>query len=104
LHAELAREEMGFAGLIVNRNHALGLDGHSAEQVAGLLSEELGDALAGRLASNLADFDVLARRDRESVTALSDTLEEDDPVLVPHLDGDVQELRGLAAVADHLFS
>jgi len=34
LHTELAREEMGFAGLIVNRSHNLGLDGHSAEQVA----------------------------------------------------------------------
>ncbi len=104
LHAELAREEMGFAGLIVNRTHNLGLEGRSAEQVAGLLSEELGEALAGRVASNLADFDVLTRRDRESVTALLDALEEDNPMLVPHLDGDVQDLSGLAAVAEHLFS
>jgi ubiquinone biosynthesis protein UbiJ len=95
---------MGFAGLIVNRTHDLGLGGHSAEQVAGLLSEELGEALAGRVAGNLADFDVLARRDRESVRALSEALGEDDPVLVPHLDGDVQDLRGLAIVAEHLFS
>lgn len=104
LHAELAREEMRFAGLVVNRTHDVGLDGHSAGQVAGLLSEELGETLAGRVASNLADFDVLARRDRESVKALSDALEEQDPVLVPHLDGDVQDLGGLAAVAEHLFS
>jgi anion-transporting ArsA/GET3 family ATPase len=104
LHEELAREEMRFAGLIVNRTHDVGLDGHSADQVEGLLSEELGDALAGRVASNLADFDVLARRDWESVSALSDALEEDDPVKVPHLDRDVQDLGGLATLAEHLFS
>jgi anion-transporting ArsA/GET3 family ATPase len=104
LRAELTREEMGFNGLVVNRCHDLGLDGHSTEQVAELLTEELGEALAGRVASNLADFDVLAGRDRESVAILSDSLEEDDPVLVPHLDGDVQDLRGLALVAEHLFS
>jgi anion-transporting ArsA/GET3 family ATPase len=104
LHTELAREEMGFAGLIVNRNHGLGFEGHSAEQLTALLSDKLGEALAGRVASNLADFDVLARRDRESVATLSEALEEGDPVLIPHLDGDVQDLRGLAAVAHHLFS
>jgi anion-transporting ArsA/GET3 family ATPase len=104
LHAELAREEMRFEGLIVNRTHDVGLEGHSAEQVAGLLSKELGEALAGRVASNLADFDVLVCRDTKSVTSLSEALKEDDPVLVPHIDGDVQDLGGLAAVADHLFS
>jgi anion-transporting ArsA/GET3 family ATPase len=104
LHAELARERMRFAGLIVNRYHGLGLDGHTGEQVAALLSDELGDGLARRVASNLADFDVLARRDRESVAALSRALGEGDPLLVPYLDCDVQDLRGLAIVAEHLFS
>jgi anion-transporting ArsA/GET3 family ATPase len=104
LHAELAREEMRFAGLIVNRTHNLGLDGHDAEQVATLMSGELGEGLAGRVASNLADFDVLARRDRASVGALSEAIHEGDPLVVPHLDGDVQDLQGLALVAEHLFS
>ncbi len=103
LREELAREEMRFEGLIVNRTHDVGLDGNSAEQVGALLSEDLGEALARRVASNLADFDVLARRDRGAVATLSAALEEGDPVLVPHLDGDVQDLRGLAAVAGHLF-
>jgi DNA-binding phage protein len=56
------------------------------------------------VARNLADFDVLARRDRGSVAALSEALGEDDPVLVPHLDGDVQDLEGLAVIAEHLFA
>jgi anion-transporting ArsA/GET3 family ATPase len=103
LHAELARERMRFAGLIVNRCHELGLDGVTAEQLAALLSDGLGAALARRVASNLADFDVLARRDRASVAALSEALDEPDPTLVPYLEGDVQDLRALAVVAEHLF-
>ena len=104
LHAQLAQQEMKLAGLIVNRFHHQGLDGHAPEEVAQLLSGKLGTALATRVADNLADFDVLARRDRESVAALSKALDERDPLLVPHLDGDVQDLGGLAVIAEHLFS
>jgi anion-transporting ArsA/GET3 family ATPase len=104
LRAQLAREKMGFAGLIVNRFHDQGLAGQAPEEVARLLSPQLGATLARRVARNLADFDVLAKRDRESVAALSKALGERDPLLVPHLDGDVQDLRGLAVIAEHLFS
>lgn len=104
LHTQLTREKMGFSGLIVNRFHDRGLDGHTSEQVAQMLSAELGGVLAARVATNLADFDVLATRDRESVATLSKRLGESDPLLVPHLDGDVQDLRGLAFIAEHLFS
>jgi anion-transporting ArsA/GET3 family ATPase len=103
LHAQLAREKMSFDGLIVNRVHDRGLDGHTPEQVTELLSERLGAKLAARVAENLADFDVLARRDRNTVAALSEALGESDPLLVPYLDGEVQDLGGLAAVAEHLF-
>jgi anion-transporting ArsA/GET3 family ATPase len=104
LHAQLAKEEMGFTALIVNRFHNRGLDGHPPEEVAKLLADKLGVALATRVADNLADFDVLARRDRESVRTLSKALDEPHPLLVPHLDGDVQDLGGLAIIAEHLFS
>lgn len=103
-HARLLEANMGCDGLIVNRFHAQGLDGHSVEWVAELLRDELGASLAARVADNLADFDVLARRDRESVEELSSALGERDPLLVPRLDGDVQDLGGLAAVAEHLFA
>ncbi len=103
LHAQLAREKMSFDGLIVNRVHDRGLDGHTPGQVTELLSEQLGAKLAARVAENLADFDVLARRDRDTVSRLSEALGESDPLLVPYLDGDVQDLRGLAAVAEHLY-
>jgi anion-transporting ArsA/GET3 family ATPase len=104
LHTQLEREKMDFAGLIVNRFHDQGLEGHAPEEASQQLLAALGPTLAARVASNLADFDVLVRRDRESVATMSEALEESDPLLVPHLDGDVQDLRGLAVVADALFS
>jgi anion-transporting ArsA/GET3 family ATPase len=104
LGGQLEREKMQLTGLIVNRFHEVGLDGHEPEEVAQLLSGELGEALAARVAGNLADFDVLTRRDGESVARLREALGESDPVLVPHLDGDVQDLRGLAIIAERLFA
>ena len=56
------------------------------------------------MAGNLADFDVLARRDRATVERLSRELGDPNPILVPHLDGDVQDLAGLDRVARFLFS
>ncbi len=90
--------------LIINRVNREGLEGHSAEEVAELLAPELGDRLAARVAQNLADFDVLVRRDRETIARLESELRERNPILVPQLDEDVQDLRGLARVAEHLFA
>ncbi len=104
LGAQLEREKMQLKGLIVNRFHQEGLEGHDPEEVTQLLSGRLGATLAARVAGNLSDFDVLARRDRESVAKLGEALGERDPVLVAHLDGDVQDLRGLAAIAERLFA
>ena len=90
-------------GLIVNLVHDVGLDGHSVEEATALLTPELDEALAARVAANLGDFDVLALRDAESVQALSRELNEPDPLLVGHLDGDPQDLGGITQVADLLF-
>ena len=89
---------------IVNRVHLHGLGGHSAEEVAGTLASELGEALARRAAHNLADFDVLARRDRDTIADLGSELDEPAPVIVPHLDEDIQDLAGLARIAGYLFA
>ncbi|MGH2854573.1 MAG: ArsA family ATPase [Solirubrobacteraceae bacterium] len=101
---QLAAAGMARAALIVNRIHSDSLEGHSPAQVQALLAGELGERLAARVAGNLADFDVLARRDRESVAELSRSLREPNPILVPHLDGDVQDLAGLARIAEILFA
>jgi anion-transporting ArsA/GET3 family ATPase len=100
---KLADGGMARGGLIVNRVHFDGLDGHSPEQVQALLAPALGRTLAGRVAFNLADFDVLVRRDRDIVARLSGELEEAQPILVPYLDHDIDDVSGLACVAAHLF-
>jgi anion-transporting ArsA/GET3 family ATPase len=100
---KLAAAEMPVGELIVNRVHVGGLQGMSAPALSELLATSLGEPLAGRVASNLADFDVLARRDSETVALLSEALGERHPIVVPHLDEDVQDLLGLARIAEHLF-
>jgi anion-transporting ArsA/GET3 family ATPase len=101
---KLAAAGMARDGVIVNRVHLHGLDGRSLEEVDALLSTELGDSLARRVAHNLADFDVLASRDRDTIARLRTELEEPDPVIVPHLDEDIQDLAGLARIAAYLFA
>jgi anion-transporting ArsA/GET3 family ATPase len=100
---KLAAGGFSRGGLIVNRVHFDGLDGHSPEQVQALLAPALGGALAGRVAANLADFDVLARRDRDIIARLSHELGEAEPILVPYLDHDIDDVGGLARVVAHLF-
>ncbi len=104
LAARLAERGMSLSELIVNRVHRDGLGGHSAAEVAALLTPELGDRLAARVAANLADFDVLVQRDHETIARLASELQERDPILVPHFDEDIQDLAGLALVAEHLFA
>ena len=89
--------------LIINRVHSGGLDGRSTEDVREMLVPELGAELAGRVAGNLADFDVLVTRDRETIAELSRNVEGLTPILVPHLDEEVQDLLGLSKIAEHLL-
>lgn len=103
-HERLAEANMAFGALIVNRVHELGLDGHTREQAQALLVGALGETLAAKVAANLADFDVLARRDRTGIEELSAAIGDTQPVLVPDLDGEVQDLAGLAVLADHLLA
>lgn len=90
--------------LIVNRVHFADLGGRSVDQVQAALGAHLGSRLGGRLAANLADFDMLARRDRDTIARLSNQLREPTLLLVPDLGGDVSDLAALACVAEHLFS
>jgi hypothetical protein len=94
---------MAVGELIVNRVHTAGLGGHSVADVADLLEPRLGDRLAARVAANLADFDVLARRDQATIRRLSDAWAVRQPIVVGHLDEDVQDLLGLARIAEQLF-
>ncbi len=99
----LAAAGMPGGELIVNRVHTEGLAGHSVNEVTELLAPDLGEQLAARVASNLADFDALVQRDRETVARLSSALQASRPLLVPHLDEDVQDLLGLSRIAGYLL-
>jgi anion-transporting ArsA/GET3 family ATPase len=103
LMERLAATGMPVGELIVNRVHTHGLHGSSVREVAELLAPALGESLAGRVAGNLADFDVLAARDRDTIERLSEAWDAQRPIVVPHLDEDVQDLLGLARIAEHLF-
>jgi anion-transporting ArsA/GET3 family ATPase len=104
LAERLTQTQMERGGLIVNRMHFDGLGDHSVEQVQAMLEPDLGERLASRVAHNLADFDVLVQRDRDTVAQLSGKLGDGDPILVPHMDEDIRDLAGLARLAEYLFS
>jgi anion-transporting ArsA/GET3 family ATPase len=93
---------LGEPELIVNRVHLDGLAGRSADDLAEQLSDDLGGDLARRVASNLADFDVLVRRDEATVRELAALLGGREPTIVGHLDEEVQDLLGLARIAEQL--
>jgi len=99
---KLAGSGMPVGGLIVNRVQTDGLRGLSTREAAELLAPALGSRLASRVAANLSDFDVLARRDSETVASLARAWDARSPTLVPHLDEEVQDLRGLARIAEQL--
>jgi anion-transporting ArsA/GET3 family ATPase len=99
----LAAAGMPVGELIVNRVHTHGLRGFSVQEVAELLTPALDERLAARVASNLADFDVLVRRDSETIAELSRSWTAQRPILVGHLDEDVQDLLGLSRIAERLF-
>jgi anion-transporting ArsA/GET3 family ATPase len=101
-HGKLREARMPFGGLIVNRaavaDPALG----DAESLRAALAEELGDALAAKVAASVADLHLLAARDAASIARLKDALHEPEPIVVPQLDGDVQDIDGLVALYRHL--
>ena len=104
LAARLDEAEMSRGGLIVNRVHTETPARPYCRAGRRAARGRAGERLAARVASNLADFDVLARRDAATVARLSDELVEPAPVLVPHLDEDIQDLAGLASIAAHLLA
>jgi anion-transporting ArsA/GET3 family ATPase len=96
---------MEIGALVVNRAHEIGLEGRDPAEVRAVLSRALDDEqLASKLADNLVDFDVLCSRDEATVAELVEKLEARDPVVIGQLDGDVQDLAGLALIVDRLFA
>jgi anion-transporting ArsA/GET3 family ATPase len=103
LRQTLADMSLPFGGLIVNRVNEGADDAVVSPELAALLSDELGERLAHRVAENLADFQGLARRDRGSIERLREAFDESQPIVVPLLEGDIADIDGLVAITRELF-
>ncbi len=100
---KLREARMRFGGLIVNRVALLGDDEHDdPAAVRAELRAELGDALAGKVAAGARDLQLLAGRHAEAIERLTSALDEPDPIVVPRLDGEVQDIDGLLVLYRHL--
>jgi anion-transporting ArsA/GET3 family ATPase len=99
-HRRLEEKRMSFAGFVVNRVHVdPAREVRSRQRARAALAPEL----AARLAETLREQQVLARVERRALARLEvDTRER--PVLVPELDHDVHDLRGLAEFGDLVFA
>jgi anion-transporting ArsA/GET3 family ATPase len=99
-------EENGlpFAGVIVNRFHHDLLGDSALGQVSQKLAKGLGPELATRVAENLADYHLLARRDELGIERLSAELDGRPLLAVPQLDDDVHDVEGLLRVHRYLFA
>ncbi len=95
-HRKLADASMPFGGLVVNRMHV-------AQEFDGPLPAELGDDLAGRVATAAHELAALAEREAEYVEHLRAALDDPPTIIVPELDGDVHDVEGLALMREHLF-
>jgi anion-transporting ArsA/GET3 family ATPase len=103
-HGKLAEHEMPFGGLVVNRVHPL--DGGPPEADVEALTAALGGdvKLAGKVARAYAEERALAERDEAAIEHLRLETGEQDPIVIPQLDGDVHDVDGLVAIHAHLFA
>jgi anion-transporting ArsA/GET3 family ATPase len=101
---KLREAQMPFGGLVVNRVHPLAAGEEDVDEAA--IAAELGGdvALARKVARTLREFRVLAHRDARAIERLRREVGDDDPIIVPHLDGDVHDVDGLVLVHRHLFA
>ena len=87
--------------------HSLGEPGErlpDPTRVAARLAPELGDKLAAKVARTYGEALGIATRDAAAIQWLREEIGEQDPMIVPELDGDVHDVAGLVAVHAHLFS
>jgi anion-transporting ArsA/GET3 family ATPase len=100
----LEQEGLPFAGVVVNRVHHDMLGDAEPEDLSAVLSGELSDELAARVAENFHDYHVLASRDAQNVARLEAEVGDRRLLLVPHLDDDVHDVDGLLQMHRFLFA
>jgi anion-transporting ArsA/GET3 family ATPase len=99
-HRKLREARMPFGGLVVNRVHAAPeVDG----KLPGELVDELGETLAGRVATSVRELAALAARDERNIAHLRKRLGDPPLLLVPERNDDIHDVEGLAHVRAHLW-
>jgi anion-transporting ArsA/GET3 family ATPase len=102
-HRRLRERRLPFGGVVVNRMSTLALEDEEVDEDE--LEALLGKRLGRRVADNLEDYQAIATRDRENVERLSrDLVDGAPPILVPHLEDDIHDLRGLLDMNEYLFA
>jgi len=99
-YRRLEEKKMPFVGLVVNRLHPDPAEGATGAGRAP--SPALAKALVEKLAAVLRDQRLVARAERKSLARLEVDVGRA-PVLVPELEADVHDLRGLAEIAAAIF-
>jgi anion-transporting ArsA/GET3 family ATPase len=94
---ELEDQQLRCSTIVFNRVHSDRLDGQTPAEVREALSTYVDERLAARTADNLAQFDVLARRDLATIADVNATLQTRG-TLVSHLNEDVRDLATLARI------
>jgi anion-transporting ArsA/GET3 family ATPase len=97
----LAEASLAVECLVANRVHPSFGDGH-AEATRARAQTLAGTALGG-LYGNLADFQMVASREREHLVDLADAVAPAPVAWVPFLQRDVHDLAGMEQVATHLY-
>jgi anion-transporting ArsA/GET3 family ATPase len=98
-HRRLLEKKLGFVAFVVNRVH---LDPARERGERRGPRVRIAPGLAARLVETLREQQVLARVERQAIARLEvDTREK--PLLVPELEQDVHDLRGLSAFAALVF-
>jgi anion-transporting ArsA/GET3 family ATPase len=102
-HRKLVEAKLPFGGVVVNKVQYAGIV--DQPDLAATLESAIGDAeLAGRVASNYADYSALAERDRRNVEHLAAEMRTKSVIQVPYLDFDVHDLAGLMEINRYLFA
>jgi anion-transporting ArsA/GET3 family ATPase len=100
----LVESGLPFCGVVVNRVHHDLLGDSEPDDLADELAAALGDDLGTRVAENLHDYHVLARRDALNLERLARAVGGSPPMLIPHLDSDVHDIQGLVRLHAFLFA
>ena len=105
-HSKLVEAGMNFGAAVVNRVRYRLVDGEmDSDLVEREVGEETDDAgLAGRLAMNLTEYELLAERDEENIERLRERLGGAPLIRIPYLDTDVHDVAGLAEIDRYLFA